>query len=117
MDTRLLEVLDTLKKEESAQKTKKPELLRKEKRLAYYSGWTRKINGGYNMEDKEIGRIKKSESTEIIIRINEFEGKKGIDIREYVTTPKYTGWSKSGTRIPADKWEDFKKLINETNVE
>lgn len=55
------------------------------------------------MEDKEIGRIKKSESTEIVIKINEFEGKKGIDIREYVTTPKYIGWTKSGTRIPANK--------------
>jgi hypothetical protein len=64
------------------------------------------------MEEKEIGRIKKTESTSVVIRINEFQGEVGVDIREFVETAKYTGLTKKGTRIPKSKWPDFKKLID-----
>ena len=64
------------------------------------------------MEEKEIGRFKKTESTSVIIRINEFQGEQGVDIREYVETKKYTGPTKKGTRIPKSKWKDFKELID-----
>jgi len=65
--------------------------------------------------EKEIGRIKKSEVVEIVIRIDEFEGKKGITIREFVTSEKYTGFTKNGTRIPIEKFNEFKDIIN--NIE
>jgi len=64
------------------------------------------------MAEQEIGRIKKTDSTEIIIKLNEYKGEKGVDIREYITTPKYTGYTKSGTRIPMEKLKDFKELVN-----
>jgi hypothetical protein len=64
------------------------------------------------MEEKEIGRIKKTESTSVVVRINEFQGEPGVDIREHVETTKYTGLTKKGTRIPKSKWNDFKALIN-----
>jgi hypothetical protein len=64
------------------------------------------------MEEKEIGRIKKTESTSVVVRINEFQGEQGVDIREFVETTKYTGLTKKGTRIPKSKWNDFKELIN-----
>lgn len=42
MDTRLLKILEEETAKEKAKKKKKPILeLRKEKRLAYYSGWYR----------------------------------------------------------------------------
>ena len=42
MDTRLLKILEEEVIKEKAKKKKKPSLeLRKEKRLAYYSGWHR----------------------------------------------------------------------------
>jgi hypothetical protein len=63
------------------------------------------------MEEKEIGRIKKTDSTSVIIRINEFQGEAGVDIREFVETTKYTGLTKKGTRIPKSKWKEFKELI------
>lgn len=63
------------------------------------------------MEAIEVGKLKKTDSTSVIIRINEFQGEKGVDIREYVETEKYKGPTKKGTRIPASKWEEFKKLI------
>jgi hypothetical protein len=67
------------------------------------------------MEEKEIGRIKKTESTSVVVRINEFQGEQGVDIREFVETTKYTGLTKKGTRIPKSKWNDFKELINKVD--
>jgi hypothetical protein len=63
------------------------------------------------MEEKEIGRVKKTDSTSVVIRINEFQGEAGVDIREFVETTKYTGLTKKGTRIPKSKWPEFKALI------
>lgn len=62
--------------------------------------------------DKEIDRIQKNPETDIIIRIDEFNGRKGVTIREYVKSERYTGFTKAGTRVPADKFHLFKKAIN-----
>ncbi|MEK6848332.1 MAG: hypothetical protein AABX65_01740 [Nanoarchaeota archaeon] len=67
--------------------------------------------------EKDIGKIPKNEATDIIIRIDDFGGRPGLTIREYVNSSQtgYTGFTKSGTRIPADKFSEFKKLINSIN--
>lgn len=65
--------------------------------------------------DKEIDRIQKNPETDIIIRIDEFNGTKGLTIREFVKSERYTGFTKAGTRIPADKFHLFKKAINSIN--
>jgi len=62
--------------------------------------------------EKDIGKIKKNDETEIIIRIDDFGGNQGLTIREFVTSEGYTGFTKAGVRIRADKFEDFKKMIN-----
>ena len=66
--------------------------------------------------EKDIGKIKKGEYqgtvTEIVVGIREYNGKVGIDIREFATSEKYTGPTKKGLRIPADNFEEFKKMIN-----
>ncbi len=64
------------------------------------------------MTDAEIGRVRKNETTEIVVRKTEFKGNVGIDIREYVTSEKYTGWSKNGLRIPIDQWKMFKEILD-----
>jgi hypothetical protein len=68
-----------------------------------------------NME-KDIGKIPKGEYqgtvTEIVIGLREYNGKTGIDIREYTKSEQYTGPTKKGLRIPADKFELFKTMIN-----
>ena len=68
------------------------------------------------MADKEIGKISKGEfqgtSTDIIVAVREYNGRVGIDIREYATSDKYTGPTKKGLRIPADKFNEFKEMIN-----
>ncbi len=69
--------------------------------------------------DKDIGKINKGEYqgtvTEIVVGIREYNGKHGVDIREFTTSEKYTGPTKKGLRIPAEKFQEFKQLINSIN--
>ncbi|HOK58584.1 MAG TPA: PC4/YdbC family ssDNA-binding protein [Methanothrix sp.] len=62
--------------------------------------------------DEEIGRIRKNESTEVVVRKTEFRGSVGVDIREYLTSERYTGWSKNGVRIPIELWPEFKAILD-----
>ncbi|MEA2045482.1 MAG: transcriptional coactivator p15/PC4 family protein [Euryarchaeota archaeon] len=65
--------------------------------------------------ENEIGRIRKSDTTETVVRKTEFRGSVGIDIREYVTSERYTGWSKNGIRIPLEQWKSFKEILNKVD--
>jgi hypothetical protein len=71
--------------------------------------------------DKDIGKINKGEyqgtATDIVIGIREYNGKVGVDIREYSTSEKYTGPTKKGLRIPAEKFQEFKQMINSVKQE
>jgi hypothetical protein len=62
--------------------------------------------------EKDIGKIKKNDFTDIIVRIDDFGGKRGLTIREFTTGERYTGFTKSGTRIPAESIKEFKDIIN-----
>jgi len=68
------------------------------------------------MADKEVGRINKGEFqgtvTDVVVAVREYNGRVGVDIREYSASDRYTGPTKKGLRIPADRFEDFKKMIN-----
>lgn len=61
---------------------------------------------------KDIGKIRKNEITDIIIILDDFGGRAGLTIREYTTSDRYTGFTKSGTRIPAESFSEFRELIN-----
>ena len=67
--------------------------------------------------EKDIGKIKKNDQTDIVVRIDDFGGKKGITIREFTTSERYTGFTKSGTRIPTEKFLEFRELINTISLE
>lgn len=62
--------------------------------------------------EKDIDRIAKSADTDIVIRIDDYGGRRGLTIREFVKSEKYTGFTKSGLRIPAEKFKVFKAVIN-----
>ena len=62
--------------------------------------------------EKDIDRITKNADTDIVIRIDDFGGKRGVTIREFVRGERYTGFTKSGTRIPAEQFKLFKQAIN-----
>ena len=69
--------------------------------------------------EKDIGKILKGEYqgtvTEIVIGLREYNGKTGVDIREFTQSESYTGPTKKGLRIPSDKFEEFKSMINSIN--
>ncbi len=62
--------------------------------------------------EKDIGKIKKNDETDIIIRLDDFGGQAGLTIREFVHSERYTGFTKAGVRIKADKFQEFKEMIN-----
>ena len=66
--------------------------------------------------EKDIGKIQKNDQTDIVVRIDDFGGKPGLTIREFTTSERYTGFTKSGTRIAAEKFEEFKTLIDSIKV-
>jgi len=71
--------------------------------------------------EKDIGKIEKGEFqgtvTEIVIGIREYNGRVGVDIREFVASEKYTGPTKKGLRIPAEHFKAFKDMINSVSEE
>jgi len=62
--------------------------------------------------EKDIGKINKNDTTDIIIRIDDFGDRKGLTIREFVTSERYTGFTKSGVRILSADFPKFKEMIN-----
>jgi sporulation protein YlmC with PRC-barrel domain len=66
--------------------------------------------------EKDIGKINKGEYqgtvTDIVIGVREYNGRVGVDIREFVASEKYTGPTKKGLRIPAESFKAFKDMIN-----
>ncbi len=62
--------------------------------------------------EKDIGKIKKNDQTDIVIRVDDFGGRKGLTIREFVTSDRYTGFTKAGVRILSGEFEKFKEMIN-----
>lgn len=64
------------------------------------------------MVDKDIARIPKNNDTEIVVRVDDFGGRRGVTIREFVKSERYTGFTKAGTRISAENFAKFKEAVN-----
>jgi hypothetical protein len=62
--------------------------------------------------EKDIGRLTKNSETDIVVRIDDFGGKIGVTIREFVKSERYTGFTKAGVRISTDNFKAFKEMIN-----
>ena len=62
--------------------------------------------------EKDIGKIKKNDTSDIVIRIDDFGGRTGLTIREFVTSDRYTGFTKAGVRILASDFLKFREMIN-----
>ena len=67
--------------------------------------------------EKDIGKIKKNDTSDIVIRVDDFGGRKGVTIREFVTSDRYTGFTKSGVKIQAADFPKFKEMINSITEE
>ena len=67
--------------------------------------------------EKDIGKINKNEIADIILRVDDFGGRRGLTIREFVTSERYTGFTKSGVKISAENFPKFKEMINSITEE
>lgn len=67
--------------------------------------------------EKDIGKIPKNATTEVIVRIDDFGGKRGVTIREFVTSERYTGFTKAGTRISPEHFVKFREMINSIDLD
>jgi hypothetical protein len=69
--------------------------------------------------EKDFGKIKKNDNTDIVIRVDDFGGKRGVTIREFTNDARtgYKGFTKSGTRIPAEKFLEFREVINSISLD
>lgn len=67
--------------------------------------------------EKDLGKINKNETTDIVLRIDDFGGRMGLTIREFVTSERYTGFTKAGVRIPVSEFKKFKKMIDSVSEE
>jgi len=70
-----------------------------------------------NIMEKDIGKLRKNDFTDVVVRVDDFGGKKGLTIREFVTGERYTGFTKSGVRIPAADFKKFKEMLNSISEE
>ena len=48
----------------------------------------------------ELVRVPKKAGVELVVRVTVDKGEAGIDLREWVIEPAFTGWSKKGVRVP-----------------
>jgi len=62
--------------------------------------------------EKDIGKIQKNDQSDIVIRIDDFGGTRGLTIREFVTSERYTGFTKAGVRIKSEDFPKFKEMID-----
>ncbi len=67
--------------------------------------------------EKDIGKLKKNDTADIILRVDDFGGRRGLTIREFVTSERYTGFTKAGVRILAADFPKFKEMINSVSEE
>lgn len=67
--------------------------------------------------EKDIGKINKNDTTDIVIRIDDFGGRRGLTIREFVTSERYTGFTKAGVRIPVAEFLKFREMVNSIGLE
>ena len=70
---------------------------------------------------KEIGRMKLNAMDTLVFQTSQYKGKNYIDIRKWVESTTYTGFTKQGIRFHADLlhefFENLKKVAEQLNVD
>ncbi len=67
--------------------------------------------------ERDVGKIKKNDTADIILRMDNFGGRKGLTIREFITSDRYTGFTKAGVKIMAADFPKFKEMIESVTEE
>jgi hypothetical protein len=64
-------------------------------------------------EDGEICRLQLNTTDYLLFSIKEYRGKYYVDMRKYVVSDSYTGFTKQGIRFNADLFSEFEGKIAE----
>ncbi len=62
-------------------------------------------------EEGEIGRLQVNPTDYILFSIKEYKGKRYVDLRKYVVSDSYTGFTKQGVRFVADLFPEFEEKM------
>ncbi|MGB3479381.1 MAG: hypothetical protein WBB67_09490 [bacterium] len=57
-------------------------------------------NQGNTIQDEEFLRIPRSPNRELVVHASVYKGSLGVDLRIWLNTEKYKGWTKDGIRFP-----------------
>jgi hypothetical protein len=60
---------------------------------------------------KEVGRMKLNVMDSLVFQTSEYRGKTYVDIRKYVESQNYTGFTKQGIRFNADLFDEFEENL------
>ena len=68
------------------------------------------------IKNEEFLRIQRTENRDLVVHASDFKGSIGVDIRVWLKTEKYKGWTKDGIRFPVNTLprvlEAFQKMID-----
>lgn len=56
---------------------------------------------------KKVAELAKNATTKLVFSTTEYQGSAYVDIREFVTSSTYTGFTKKGIRFHSSKLDDF----------
>ncbi len=63
-------------------------------------------------EQGEIGRMQLNPTDYLLFSIKEYKGKNYIDLRKYVISDSYTGFTKQGVRFSSELFKEFEENID-----
>ena len=66
---------------------------------------------------KEVGRCKKSDDTDWIIRVGEFKENTYIDVREYQKSENYMGFTKRGIMMRPEQVSEIITILTKALIE
>lgn len=69
-----------------------------------------------NVGEKELARIPRGAGLALVVRVSLYKDKQGLDLREWVESPTYTGWSKKGVRVPYDYLTQVQQFLGQLEV-
>lgn len=62
-------------------------------------------------DEKELGKVALNETSEIIVRRTVWKGETRLDIRTFVNSEEYTGWTKRGIAMPKKVFDELLAIL------
>jgi hypothetical protein len=62
-------------------------------------------------EPVEIGKIKRDNASDIIIRVTKFKGVTYVDIRHWLKLDTFTGFGKKGISLPVENLDELIEIL------